>query len=220
MKTKLFFFALMAGLCLMAGCSKENKNNVTPQEEYDGNEMKAVFDLAMSSVGKRGADVKSMLASAGYEFYGEDMDEGLQYVRQDGTVSINLTLWYGSDGVVFSSVASLSSESSSSYIGDDNKFMQFVYSIGENPSLPSGSKARFAGFWFGSDEGYEYSGESWSDLKSCFEQMCSIYNEAEMSWSSNKDDEDSPQQIWMERESELDEEEIEFQIVDFTYYKE
>lgn len=36
MKTKLFFFALMAGLCLMAGCSKENKdNNVTPQRDND-----------------------------------------------------------------------------------------------------------------------------------------------------------------------------------------
>lgn len=219
MKTKFFLFAIMAGLCLMVGCSKENmNNNVAPQGAEGNNEIKVVYDLAMSVIGKREAEARSLLAAANYEFEG-DRDDGLQYVKQDGKVRIYLVLWHGSDGVVHSSVVNLSSESSSSYIGDDNKFMQFVYSIGEKPSLPSGNKAKFSGFYFEFSNGSEYEGESWSELKSCFAEIGNAYIEAEMAWTSDKDSEDAPQQIFIERESEPDEEEIEFQIVDLSYYR-
>lgn len=220
MKTKLFFFAIMAGLCLMAGCSKENKNNdVVPKEDDGNNEIREVFDLAMSSIGKRVSDVNSLLAAANYEFEG-DTDDGLNYVKQDGKVRIYLVLWHGSDGVIFSSGVNLSSESSYSYIGDDDKFVQFVYSLGEKPSLPSGDKAGFADFWFVTDNGNVYEGESWSELKSCFAEIGNAYVEAEMSWRSDKDSEDCAQEIFIERESEPDEEEIDIQIIDLTFYKE
>lgn len=75
-------------------------------------------------------------------------NESLTFVKNDDKVRIALELWYGSDGVISSSTVNMLSEFSSSYIGDDDKFMQFIYSIGENPTFPSGNTRRIMGISF------------------------------------------------------------------------